>query len=628
LIRTTKQTWLLVIVFFVSRSKTGFIGKNDGEHIRGTECDQKILSKKESNGTIYSPNYPFLYHTNIVCKYFIYGLQDAQHLETVKLEFDKFEIPTTDPNECNDAYLRIYLSGESFDEPDQIVCGSDVPSSLVSDGPILILIFSSGTSQGQGFKGRYHFETDYKVSGTPDPPGCRFKYLSESLKAADFNSPRHPANYPSMTDCTYEFFAQPEEQVKIVFNYFKLKTSTDLMGYNDVCTEDWIEVYQVFPSGREYKFGRYCSATAPGPIVSDIGVNVMKVILSTDESGVASGFSAGYQFLTAMTALGDCGQNFTHQENGVITSPGYPSPYPPVRQICNWFVTVRPKYKVLLFFEFFLIEGDPASRGCPGAVVRVWNDLSSPPTELCGEGLANETREFISSNEMMRISFITADKAVGSGGFKATWTEIQDPSPLPVPSSSSSSPPASLPCDHKFKCIHNHYCISPQLKCNGINNCGKFDDSDEANCVMARENDVVMIALFSSGCLFFLLIVCCFCRKKRNRKRTASEGSVVFPGPERAGQTNCGRRDSPDICESPSFHSPFDSHMTGLPPASMMHHSHHDSPVVVYFPTTKAGGRMMPAEMDPKETQMTRNDSPRDLSRDILSRPYSEHMYM
>ena len=72
---------------------SGFIGKNDGEHIRGTECDQKILSRKENNGTIYSPNYPFLYHSNIICKYHIYGIQDEQHLEKIRLEFEKFEIP-------------------------------------------------------------------------------------------------------------------------------------------------------------------------------------------------------------------------------------------------------------------------------------------------------------------------------------------------------------------------------------------------------------------------------------------------------------------------------------------------------------------------------------------------------
>ena len=82
----------------------------DAEHIRGTECDQKILSKKESNGTVYSPNYPFPYQViiklilalnfpnlpvqpHIVCRYFIYGMQDSQNLERVVLSFDKFDIP-------------------------------------------------------------------------------------------------------------------------------------------------------------------------------------------------------------------------------------------------------------------------------------------------------------------------------------------------------------------------------------------------------------------------------------------------------------------------------------------------------------------------------------------------------
>ena len=41
----------------------------DAEHIRGTECDQKILSKRESHGQVFSPNYPFPYQTNVVCRY-------------------------------------------------------------------------------------------------------------------------------------------------------------------------------------------------------------------------------------------------------------------------------------------------------------------------------------------------------------------------------------------------------------------------------------------------------------------------------------------------------------------------------------------------------------------------------
>ena len=75
---------------------TDFISRNDGEHVRGTECDQTILSRKGSSGVVYSPNYPFPYIPGIICRYFIYGLQDAQHFERVKIEFEKFDIPTTD----------------------------------------------------------------------------------------------------------------------------------------------------------------------------------------------------------------------------------------------------------------------------------------------------------------------------------------------------------------------------------------------------------------------------------------------------------------------------------------------------------------------------------------------------
>lgn len=70
-----------------------FITAYKGEHIRGSECDQKILSGKESFGHVVSPNYPYPYIQKVVCRYFIYGMQDAQHLERVRLEFMAFKIP-------------------------------------------------------------------------------------------------------------------------------------------------------------------------------------------------------------------------------------------------------------------------------------------------------------------------------------------------------------------------------------------------------------------------------------------------------------------------------------------------------------------------------------------------------
>ena len=60
-----------------------------------------------------------------------------------------------------------------------------------------------------------YFLTEYLIPvGTPAPDGsCTFTYRSISRKQGRFNSPRHPSNYPSSTNCTYIFLATPQEQV-------------------------------------------------------------------------------------------------------------------------------------------------------------------------------------------------------------------------------------------------------------------------------------------------------------------------------------------------------------------------------------------------------------------------------
>ena len=61
-----------------------------------------------------------------------------------------------------------------------------------------------------------YFSTEYLIPvGTPAPDGsCHFTYRSISRKVGRFNSPRHPANYPSSTYCTYNFLATSQEQVR------------------------------------------------------------------------------------------------------------------------------------------------------------------------------------------------------------------------------------------------------------------------------------------------------------------------------------------------------------------------------------------------------------------------------
>lgn len=459
-----------------------FITEYHGEHIRGSECDQKILSKKETSGVVVSPNFPYPYIPKVVCRYFIYGMQDAQHLERVRLEFLQFMIQTSkEESSCTDGYLKLYLKGQeatdSYDKFDYELCGNKSnPSQVVSDGPRLVMVFSSGEMQSKGFKANYTFETEYKIPGTAAPDGsCTFTYRSSSRKRGEFNSPRYPSNYPSDTNCTYFFLATPNEQVALIFDHFKVRTrnvNVTIGHYGfDFCQDDWLEIYNMYRDNTEKLIGRYCGTTAPGPVESNLGALGLKVILHSDSELVYSGFKARYTFEVAKPIFGDCGSNISSLNYGIITSPNFPNKYDgPTKNLasktCNWFIRVRPNQQILLNFELFSVEGDQLARGCPAAVLRMWYSLTSTPRELCGVKSPNTQWSFLSEDNNMRLSFISADKAVGQQGFRAVWTEVS----------------TDTDCENQFLCSKSKYCIAESLRCNNIDNCGPDDTSDEDNC--------------------------------------------------------------------------------------------------------------------------------------------------
>ena len=130
----------------------------------------------------YSPNYPFPYQTNVVCRYFIYGMQDEQNLERVRLTFEKFNIPMSPQSDCEDGYLKVYMKGQEkehhYEEHDYQFCGRETPPTVKTEGPRLVLLFKAGQKPGSGFKGNFKFETEYLIPiGTPAPEGgCHFTY--------------------------------------------------------------------------------------------------------------------------------------------------------------------------------------------------------------------------------------------------------------------------------------------------------------------------------------------------------------------------------------------------------------------------------------------------------------------
>ncbi|XP_012271298.1 cubilin isoform X3 [Orussus abietinus] len=509
-----------IFEFSESFVKLDFIVNYDGEHIRGSECDQKILSKKESSGFVVSPNFPYPYVPKVVCRYFIYGMQDSQHLERVRLNFTQFEITkgeTKGDSACTDGYLKLYLKGQeatdSYDKFDYELCGNSIPSHVVSDGPRLVMVFSSGELQGRGFKARYNFETEYRIPGTAAPDGsCLFTYRSSSRKKGEFNSPRYPSNYPSDTDCTYLFLATPNEQVTLVFDHFKVRTrNTNLtVGFygSQLCQDDWVEIYNMYRDNTEKLIGRYCGMTSPGPVESNLGALGLKVILHSDSELVYSGFKARYTFEVAKSIFGDCGANISSLDYGMITSPNFPNKYDgPARNLasktCNWFISVKPNHQILLNFELFSVEGEQSVRGCPAAVLRMWSSVSDPPIELCGVKTPDTKWTYLSDDNNMRLSFISADKAVGQQGFRAVWTEVT----------------VGEDCPSQFLCSRNKYCISERLRCNAIDNCGPEDTSDEENCKMVAPPDNYAVPVgCAAGAVLMVVLLCLVCHQRLRRR--------------------------------------------------------------------------------------------------------------
>ena len=65
--------------------------------------------------------------------------------------------------------------------------------------------------------------------------------------------------------------------------------------------------------------------------------------------------------------LPECGGNITNLENGAIISPNYPEKYADSSSggshQCHWFIHVKPRHKILLYFEEFEVEGKPNGNG-------------------------------------------------------------------------------------------------------------------------------------------------------------------------------------------------------------------------------------------------------------------------
>lgn len=75
-------------------------------------------------------------------------------------------------------------------------------------------------------------------------------------------------------------------------------------------------------------------------------------------------------------------------------------------------MNMKSKISFLSLFLLFLVS----ARGCAAAVLRLWlsPDSDMPPIEMCGEKPAMENWQYVTQGQTARISFTSADKAIGA----------------------------------------------------------------------------------------------------------------------------------------------------------------------------------------------------------------------
>lgn len=199
----------------------------------------------------------------------------------------------------------------------------------------------------------------------------------------------------------------------------------------------WVKTTQDNNFGTQTKLGRWCSRSAPGPIISSRAGSSLKVVFKTDLTGSQSGFLGIYSFKKAPGLTDRCGHQFSTESMdgtnanlfGAIASPNWPNPYKSIDELCSWTVKVRKGFRVLLQFQHFSLEGDmrggqptignyffqilkllinnfvfPKEKGCPNAVVRILKGSTSIPIDLCGESLTNATRHVLSEDDFLKVS--------------------------------------------------------------------------------------------------------------------------------------------------------------------------------------------------------------------------------
>ncbi|XP_078391727.1 cubilin [Cetorhinus maximus] len=338
-------------------------------------------------GIISSPNYPNNYLHGCECQWRI----TVQVGHRVTLTFNELRLETH--LTCNHEYVAVYNGLQPNSPMLQKYCDMiDPGTQVISSGNTMRVVFMSDQSgSNKAFSATYTSEEDAVCGST----------LMDS-NGGNFTSPGFDgvSNYANNLNCEWviQNSRSTNSSIYIQFTSFHLE-------HHPVCQNDYIEFRFGDPNGD--LMARLCGPSAPtiplvipspqlwvhflsGPLVEDIG------------------FFAKYVFT-------ECGGIQTG-ENGLISSPNYPSQYNPLTH-CAWRLEAPEGHTITLNFVYFDLE--PHST-CSWDSVTIMNggSFSSP---IIGQYCGTTLPEMIKSGSNKLFIIFSSSHSVQHHGFYATW---------------------------------------------------------------------------------------------------------------------------------------------------------------------------------------------------------------
>ncbi|CAL8097727.1 unnamed protein product [Calicophoron daubneyi] len=418
-------------------------------------------------GKLTSPHYPEFYPPSKECIWQI----TVPVGYSVALTFQSFQLEKHDT--CVYDYLEVRDGLTDTSPLLKKLCGSQLPSPIKSTNNVMYIKFVSDGSVGkQGFTATFQKEFDEckttkhgcshtcvntlggyrcqcEIGYELHPDGKRCEDACGGVineRNGTIQTPSFPDLYPPNKNCIWKILAPPKSTIFLNFTHFNLE------GRNHACKYDFVNVYSG-PSDNQQKIGTFCGDRVPDPITSH--TNELTIEFYSDTSVQRTGFRAvfftdrdecaennggcqhlcrntigsyhcacrpGYQlygkYKCKENVKTGCQQDINTPDGEIIT-PNWPNEYP-VKQHCQWKITVTPGHRVKIIFNDFELE---SHQQCTYDRLVAYDGTTKNDAVLgqyCG---SRKPGPIVSSQNQMLLTF-DSDASVQRKGFRAQHTTV------------------------------------------------------------------------------------------------------------------------------------------------------------------------------------------------------------